>query len=296
MFAPDFTLTPLLQRQLLTIERVRGFLEAVRLKPDWAARTRHQVTVEDALASVQVEGNSLTREAAFALAAEVPDRDLRDSEREFLNMLRAFKAIEDLKGDRDYRVGARDLRGIQALLVDGVRGGQRHAGRFRQEEVAVGDRVDGDTVVHHQPPGWPHVEEEVTALLDWIEVAKQKPSSAAAHRGKPDSWLHPVLIAGIAQHRLVWVHPFVDGNGRSARMFSTLLLHQRGYDFQYLFNLSDYYNRNRDKYYQALRTADETGDYTKWLEYFCGGLSLQMFVIRRRAAENALAVAGVGEE
>jgi Fic family protein len=293
MFAPDFTLTPLLQRQLLTIERTRGFLEAVRLQPDWAARTRHQVTVEDALASVQVEGNSLTREAAFALAQETPDRALRDSEREFLNMLRAFKTIEDLKGERDYTVRARDLRGIQSILVDGVRGGRRHAGRFRQEEVTVGDRVDGEIIVHHQPPDWTRVEDEVTALLDWNERAKQKPSSAAAHRGKPDSWIHPILIAGIAQHRLVWIHPFVDGNGRSARMFSTLLLHQRGYDFQYLFNLSDYYNRNRDKYYSALRTADVTGDYTKWLEYFCGGFSLQMFLIRKQAAANAAAVAAI---
>jgi Fic family protein len=102
-------------------------------------------------------------------------------------------------------------------------------------------------------------------------------------------------VAGIAQHRLVWVHPFVDGNGRSARMFCTLLLHQRGYDFQYLFNLSDYYNRNRDAYYQALRTAD-VGDYTGWLEYFCGGLSLQMFVIRKRAAENTQRVADAAGE
>jgi len=104
-----------------------------------------------------------------------------------------------------------------------------------------------------------------------------------------------VLVAGIVQHRLVWIHPFVDGNGRSARMFSTLLLHQRGYDFQYLFNLSDYYNRNRDKYYQALRTADETGDYTRWLEYFCGGFSLQMFRIRKQAAANAAAVSAAVE-
>ena len=78
-------------------------------------------------------------------------------------------------------------------------------------------------------------------------------------------------------------------------MFTTLLLYQRGYDFKYLFNLSDYYNRNRDQYYEALRTSDRTGDYTAWLEYFCGGLALQMYGIRAKAKQAAAVVAERGE-
>ena len=72
----------------------------------------------------------------------------------------------------------------------------------------------------------------------------------------------------------------------------TRLLYQRGYDFKYLFNPSDYYNRQRDKYYEALRTSDRTGDYTAWLEY-CGGLALQMYRVREKAKKVA---AGISEE
>ena len=75
----------------------------------------------------------------------------------------------------------------------------------------------------------------------------------------------------------------MDGNGRTARMFTTLLLYSRGYDFKYLFDLSSFYNENRDGYYSALRTADLDGDYTRWLEYFMGGLAHQMFGVRKRA-------------
>ena len=46
----------------------------------------------------------------------------------------------------------------------------------------------------------------------------------------------------------------------------TLILYQRGYDFKYLFNLSEYYNKDRDRYYEALRSADRSEDYTEWLE------------------------------
>ena len=178
------------------------------------------------------------------------------------------------------------------VTVEDVRT-MRYAGKTRREAVAVGDR-DGDTViVHHQPPPWAEVDDHLRDLLAWLVEAKAKPTPAQIARGVADTWVHPVLVAGIAQHRFVWVHPFLDGNGRTARMFTTLLLYQRGYDFKYLFNLSDYYNRQRDKYYEALRTSDRTGDYTAWLEYFCGGLALQMYRVREKAKKVA---AGISEE
>ena len=59
-----------------------------------------------------------------------------------------------------------------------------------------------------------------------------------------------------------------------------MLLYQRGYDFKYLFELSAHYNNDRDAYYQALRSADRTDDYTQWLTYFLGGFSYQMVKIQ----------------
>lgn len=281
-FAPTYSLTPRMQRQLLATDMTRGFLDAVRLREEWVGSMRHRVRVEDALASVQIEGSSLTLEAAFALAeAGAPQRTLRDSEREFLNYLRAFDQLDDLRNARDYPVRVGDMRNLHRSLVEGVRGGDRFAGELRREGVKVGDIIDGETVVHHQPPPWGDLADHLSDLFTWIADVKRKGS------GDDDPWIHPVLVAGIAQQRMVWIHPFVDGNGRTARMLTTLLLFQRGYDFKYLFNLSEYYNANRDRYYEALRTADRTGDYTEWLEYFCGGLSLQMYKIRQLAAGAA---------
>ncbi len=297
-FTPHFTLTPLIQRQLLAIDACRGFLEAVRLRDDWGADLQRKARVQDALSSVQIEGNSLTYAEAFELAHNVPDRELRDSEREFLNYLSAFEALDGLAGNRDARITRMDLQNLHKLLVDGVRGGHRFAGQLRRESVTVGDREGDTVVVHHQPPHWGDVEPELTALFDWIELAKQKPTPKQIAKGAADPWVHPVIVAGIAQHRLVWIHPFVDGNGRSARMLTTLLLYQREYDFKYLFDLSSYYEKNRDKYYDALRAVDRTGDYTPWLQYFLGGLSSQMMGIRataRTAAQGITVAAPTGE-
>ena len=281
-FQPQYRLTPKILRQIKGIERSAGMLEAVRMLPEWIRDVRAQAQVRDALASIQIEGSSLTLEQAFALADELPARELSDSEREFTNYLRAFEAIEGYSGARDVVLTQADLLNLHRILVDGVRGDQRFAGRLRRERVEVGDLVDGEKTVHHSPPPWSQVEDELTDLLDWVELTKQRGES------DNDRWVHPAIQAGIVHHRLVWIHPFLDGNGRSARMFTTLLLFQRSYDFKYLFELSTYYNERRDEYYEALRSADLSGDYTRWLEFFLGGFSREMVrtqeLVRKHAA------------
>jgi Fic family protein len=78
-----------------------------------------------------------------------------------------------------------------------------------------------------------------------------------------------VLVAAIAQFQLVHIHPFVDGDGRTARLLSTLCLYRSGYDFKRLFTISEYYARNRAAHYRALQTVREQNlDLTGWLEYF----------------------------
>jgi Fic family protein len=59
------------------------------------------------------------------------------------------------------------------------------------------------------------------------------------------SEIHPGLVSGIAQFQLVHIHPFVDSNGRTSRLLSTLCLYRAGYDFKRLFSISEYYDRNR---------------------------------------------------
>jgi len=98
--------------------------------------------------------------------------------------------------------------------------------------------------------------------------------------------VHPVLVAGIAQFQLVHIHPFVDGNGRTSRLLSTLCLYRAGYDFKRLFTISEYYDRDRSSFYAALqdvRSADM--DLTGWLEFFVTGLSTQLQEVKMRGEQ-----------
>jgi Fic family protein len=89
--------------------------------------------------------------------------------------------------------------------------------------------------------------------------------------------IHPVMVAGIAQFQLVHLHPFVDGNIRTARLLSTLCLYRTGYDFKRLFPISEDYDRDRPAYYKARQSVRERPmNMTGWLEYFTEGLGAQM--------------------
>jgi Fic family protein len=81
----------------------------------------------------------------------------------------------------------------------------------------------------------------------------------------------------------VHVHPFVDGNGRTSRLLSTLCLYRSGYDFKRLFTLSEFYDRDRSAFYSALqRVREQDMDLTGWLDFFVSGLAAQMAEVKAR--------------
>jgi Fic family protein len=110
---------------------------------------------------------------------------------------------------------------------------------------------------------------------------------------REDHAIHPVLVAGIAQFQLVHIHPFVDGNGRTSRLLSTLCLYRAGYDFKRLFTISEYYDRDRAAFYLAIQSVREADmDLTVWLEFFVTGLSTQLQEVKSKG-EQAIRAAVV---
>jgi Fic family protein len=122
--------------------------------------------------------------------------------------------------------------------------------------------------VIYTPPPPTDVPPLMRELVDWLG-AKTK--------------IHPVLVAGIAQFQLVHIHPFLDGNGRTSRLLSTLCLYRAGFDFKRLFTISEFYDRDRPAFYRAIQGVREHDmDLTGWLEFFVGGLATQMEEVKAR--------------
>lgn len=259
-FAPRFTITNGIASALTMIERARGFLEAATLSEDWVRRMSQRALLLEAHHTTHIEGTQLSIDQAEALwAGRNVDGADADDVRELLNYRKAFDLVgEYLSSGAAISEGL--LREIHKRLVEGVRGGRAVPGEWRAIQNFVANSRTGAIVYTPPPPA--DVPALMRELVNWLRDEKD---------------IHPVLIAGIAQFQLVHVHPFVDGNGRTSRLLSTLCLYRSGYDFKRLFTISEYYDRDRPAFYAALQGVREAQmDLTGWLEFFVAGLSTQL--------------------
>jgi cell filamentation protein, protein adenylyltransferase len=265
-FNPIFTITNRITAGLTRIERARGFLEAATLSEAWVREMGRRALILEAHHTTHIEGTRLTLEQAERLleGSPVPDAD-PDDVRELLNYRKAFEFVSEYLEDGG-PITEGLVREIHRRLVEGVRGGAAAAGEYRKIQNYVVNSVTGETV--YTPPPAHDVSILMAELVDWLGRTQE---------------IHPVLASGIAQFQLVHIHPFLDGNGRTSRLLSTLCLYRAGYDFKRLFTISEFYDRDRSAFYRAIQSVRESGmDMTGWLEYFVEGLATQLADVRNR--------------
>ena len=268
-FTPRFTITNGIAAGLTRIERARGFLEAAMLSEDWVREMGRRALVLEAHHTTHIEGTQLTLSQAEQLLAgnPAPGTD-PDDVRELLNYKNAFEFVSDyLEEGGPITEGL--VREIHKRLVEGVRGGAACPGAYRQMQNYVVNSATGEII--YTPPPVHEVPIMMAALVDWLNREQD---------------IHPVLVSGIAQFQLVHIHPFLDGNGRTSRLLSTLCLYRAGYDFKRLFTISEYYDRDRPAFYRAIQSVREQAmDMTGWLEYYVDGLTTQLSEVRERGEQ-----------
>lgn len=265
-FTPAFRITNRTTAALAGIERARGFLDAARLSNDWLETVKSRAFVLEAHHTTHIEGTALTLEQSERLlAGEVVSGADPEDTRELLNYRDAFEFVSGYLNDGGPTTETL-IREIHRRLVSGVRGGAGAPGEYRRVQHFVVDSATGQVVYTPPPPG--DVAPMMTELVGWMNAPGD---------------VHAVLAAGIAQFHVVHIHPFVDGNGRTSRLLSTLCLYRAGYDFKRLFSLSEFYDRDRASFYAALQDVGRHGmDLTGWLDYFVGGLATQMDEVTER--------------
>ena len=265
-FTPRFSITNAITAALTEIERARGFLEAASLSDEWIDSMRSQAFLLEAHHTTHIEGTRLTLEEAEDLLAgeDVPGAD-PDDKRELLNYRDAFEFVSAYLNHGGPITEGLILQ-IHRHLVSGVRGGSAAPGQYRQVQNFVVNSATGETI--YTPPPAGDVPVLMRELVGWLN--------------RPGD-IHPVIVSGIAQFQLVHIHPFLDGNGRTSRLLSTLYLYRAGYDFRRLFTISEFYDRDRMAFYQALQTVRRKNmDMTGWIEFFTDGLATQLAEVKRR--------------
>jgi len=194
----------------------------------------------------------------------VPEAD-PDDVRELLNYRGAFEFVSTYLGHGG-PITEGLVREIHKRLVEGVRGGSAAPGEYRRVQNYVVNSATGEVVYTPLPA------HDVPVLMQELVAWLNAPGG-----------VHPVLASGVAQFQLVHIHPFLDGNGRTSRLLSTLCLYRAGYDFKRLFTISEFYDRDRPAFYRAIQGVRERGmDLTGWLDFFAQGLATQLDEVKAR--------------
>jgi len=265
MFTPSFTIT---NKILNNISKIEASAEVIRhspLLPLWEKQFKEDAIVRSAYHGTHIEGNPLHKEDAkdILLGKDVIGRP-RDIQ-EIINYRKVIEFIEEeakKKIDRITELLIKKLHriiGYKILSVD-------QAGEYRTKQVVVRNSETGE--VTFRPPAPLEIPYLVREFLYWL------------NRDDKDQ-IHSVLKAGIAHHELVRIHPFIDGNGRVARLLATLILFLGGYDIRRFFSLEEYYDKDAVSYYQNLQKAS-SGDLISWLEYFTFGAAVEFEKIKEK--------------
>ena len=268
-FKQKFTITPKINKGLIEIERVRGFLDAIKLKDEWFSDMQTEALIMETHYSTHIEGTELTLEQAKCILEGKNVTGVKsDDKKELLNYKKAMNFIAQYLGKED-PVTEGLIRELHKILVRSVRGTEADPGNYRKIQNYVVNSKTKEVIYTPPPPlEVPHLMKQ---FVEWLNRTED---------------LSPILTAGIAQFQFVHIHPFLDGNGRTARLLSTLILYKTGYDFKRLFTISEYYDKDRPAYYKAIQSVRKNNmDMTLWLEYFVNGLRTQIIEIYKKGEQ-----------
>jgi Fic family protein len=258
----NFSFTSSIVRYLQAIERVRQTVRMTILPPVIAEQLRQQAYIRSTHYSTRIEGNRLTlkeTEQVIQQGKLFPgrERDVGEVERYYKALQQVEKWVEGKQNVTEARI-----RKIHAVLYKGNRAKPT---LYRDGQNVIRE-ASGEIV--YMPPEAEDVQGLMAELVNWI------------HQSQID--LPVPVIAGIAHYQFVTIHPFYDGNGRSARTLTTWLLYQGGYDLGKFYALEEFYAEDLESYYDALVThpnhnyysGRNEADITPWLDYFLKGMSV----------------------
>lgn len=269
MFNPRYSITDQLLANIKKISSLVNELNDKRFPNVVLLELERSAREVSTYASTSIEGNPLPLTEVKKILKSKPFH-IRDSEKEVLNYNQALQELNKKLEEGKVRLSLDLILKIQKQIIYGLLP-SFESGNLRGKPVVVDDPRTGETV--YLPPDVKDVKPLVEDLIEFTHINREKIDS--------------LILAGIFHKQMVIIHPFMDGNGRAARLATKVLLAEMGLNTFNLFSFENYYNKNVTKYFQ---TVGEFGnyyelvdkiDFTNWLEYFTEGIIDELLRVQK---------------
>jgi Fic family protein len=273
MFDPQFRITPRVAQSLMSIEADRQMVATLPLTARMLDSLRRTARLLSTHLSTQIEGNQLSPsqvEAVLEGEGTFPGRE-RD-EAEVRHYFLALEYAEQL-GRLATKLTQKEIRTLHGLVMTG----QAKPTSYRDGQNVIRDARGGRIV--YMPPEAQDVPALMKELVGWFEVA-----ISTAELPVP-------VVAALVHYQFATIHPYFDGNGRTARLLTNVVLHRHGYGLHGVYSLEEYYAANLEQYYSSLSVGKShnyylgraEGDVTPFVTYFCVGMADAFAKVRSRA-------------
>lgn len=277
IWEPRYRLTTAMARSLMEVGAAAAVVEHLAIPPAVREELRRRARVRSTHYSTRIEGNRLTLAEAEQAISESRVR-FHGRERdvtEVRNYWNALLKVEEWAASG--RPFTEDL--IQRIHALVERGARAKPSAWRDGQNMIRDSESGAIV--YLPPEARDVPLLMSGLVAWARQAEEER-------------LPVPILAGLAHYQFVTIHPYYDGNGRTARLLATFLLHRGGHGLQGLFSLEEHHARDLAAYYNSLAVHPHhnyyegraEADLTPWLEYFLDTLA-GVFVAAKNEALRA---------
>ena len=263
-FSPNYQITTKIANALIKIEKIKERIKGLPITLSVLASLRESAKLYSTHYSTLIEGNRLSQKDVQDVIKD--NKHFAGRERDENEVKGYYAAIAEVEkiAAKNMQLTENQIQKIHALVSSNGSTKVKPT-PYRDGQNIIKDSLTGRIV--YMPPEAKDVPTLIKALIDWVNRNKDE--------------IPCPIIAAVAHYQFATIHPYYDGNGRTARLLTTLILHLGGYDLKGLYSLEEYYANNLSVYYDAISIGPShnyymgrvEADITKWVEYFITGMA-----------------------
>lgn len=236
---PPYTITDKMLNYVSEIMKKVGeanYFESLNRYPELRRKTR----IKSIHSSLAIENNQLS---LFQVEDVINGKPVIGEQKDIQEVKNAYEAYEQIDKINPYSV--EDLKKIHKTLTFLI---EKDAGKFRNHGECV---RDGERIIFVAPPE-NMVNPLMNQLFDWMRKSKET--------------VNPLILSCIFHYEFVFIHPFHDGNGRTARLWQTAILSHWEKAFTYL-PIESMIKKNQEEYYTAIQNCNNIGKSNEFIEF-----------------------------